>query len=51
MARTLESYYLDPRYPNRYSPVKVPSDQYTTEDAVQAERTAKNIMNIIQKLF
>jgi sacsin len=51
MARTLESYYLDPRYPNRYNPVRVPSDQYTIEDAFQAEETAKNIVNIIQKLF
>ena len=51
MARTLESYYLEPRYPNRYSPVKVPSDQYTVEEAKQAERTARNIMNIVSSLF
>ena len=51
LARTLESYYLNPRYPNQYSPAKVPSDQYTIEEALQAEGTAKTIMNIIQKLF
>ena len=51
LARTLESYYLNPRYPNRYTPAKVPSDQYTIEEAIQAEGTAKTIMNIIQKLF
>ena len=51
MVRSLESYYLDPRYPNRYNPVKVPSDQYTEDEAMQAERTAQNVMNIINKLF
>ena len=51
MAHTLETYYLDPRYPNRYNPVKVPSDQYTIEDAMQAEGTAKNIMDIVNRLF
>ena len=51
MVRTLESYYLDSRYPNRYSPVKVPSAQYTVEEAKLAERTAENVMNIISRLF
>ena len=51
MVCTLESYYLDPRYPNRYSPVKVPSDQYTIEEAIQAERTANNVMNMIKQLL
>ena len=51
MVRSLESYYLDPRYPNRYNPIKVPSDQYTEDEAMQAERTAQNVMNIIKKLF
>ena len=51
MVQTLESYYLDPRYPNRYSPAKVPSDQYTVGDAMRAEETAKSVINIIKKLF
>ena len=47
----LESYYLDSRYPNRYTPVKVPSDQYTPEDAQLAEKTARSVINIVNKVF
>lgn len=51
LARTLESYYLDARYPNRYCPVKVPSDQYTPEEAKRALTNARSILALIHKLF
>ena len=51
MVRSLESYYLDPRYPNRYTPAKVPSDKYSVGEAMQAERIAENVLNIIKRLF
>lgn len=51
VARGLEPHYLNPRYPNRYSPVKVPSDQYSPERAHEAGKAAQNILNIINKLF
>ena len=51
LVRSLESHYLAPRYPNRYSPVKVPSEQYTAEDALLAELTAINVLNTVKKIF
>ena len=47
-ASRLESYYLDPRYPNRYSPARVPSDQYTSDQARLAKEAAEDILEIVK---
>ena len=49
-ASKLESYYLNPRYPNRYTPVTVPSDQYTVDQAAEAKEAAAKILTIIKTL-
>ena len=50
LASKLESYYLDPRYPNCYSPIKVPSDQYAPEQAAQARDAAEKIVDIVKTI-
>ena len=50
-ASKLESFYLDPRYPNRYNPVQVPSDQYTPGQATAAKAAAEKIVEIVKILF
>ena len=51
LVQSLESFYLDTRFPNRYTPDKVPSEQYSLEDAVLGEKTAKEVMRIVGSLF
>ena len=47
---SLESYYLDTRYPNRVSPPDTPSDRYTTAEADQAKCNAENILKMIESI-
>ena len=51
LVKSLESFYLDTRFPNRYTPDKVPSEQYSLEDAKLAEKTAKEVMTVIKNVF
>ena len=46
----LSRYYLDTRFPNRYSPSAVPSRCYSLDDALEAHRNAKNILKIVVQL-
>ena len=42
------NYYLNPRYPNRHGPShSVPSEKFTYDQAVQAKKKAKKIIQII----
>ena len=51
LVKSLESFYLDTRFPNRYTPDKVPSEQYSLEDAKLAEKTAKEVMKVVKRVF
>ena len=46
----LESYYLNPRYPNRWSSGIVPADMYNYEQAKQAKDHAEAILRIIKNI-
>ena len=46
----LEDYYLNPRYPNRWSFPKVPIDQYSPQQADNAKAHAETILNIIKAI-
>ena len=51
LTRSLESYYLDTRYPNRYpGPTAIPSDVFTSEQAREARKSAKAILEMMQRL-
>ena len=48
----LESYYLDPRYPNRWPGyTDIPSDHYTLEQADQARDHARAVLDIVQSIM
>ena len=46
-ASRLESYYLQTRYPNRYTPPAVPSFKFDSGDAKQAESAAASIFEMM----
>ena len=46
----LESYYLDPRYPNRWSPPAIPADKYALQDAQMAQEHAGAILETVRGL-
>ena len=48
LASSLESYYLDTRFPNRYSPPSTPSNYYNPDKAKTAAKTAEDIFQIIK---
>ena len=48
---SLETYYLDTRYPNRHSPPTIPADIYSSVKALEAKEHAENIYSIIVTLF
>ena len=50
-AVSLESYYLDTRYPNRHSPPKIPADIYSIAVAEQAKEHAATIFCTVQPLI
>ena len=51
LTQSLESYYLDTRYPNRYpGPTTIPSDVFTSEQAREARKSAKAIFEMMQRL-
>ena len=43
-------HYLDTRYPNRYSPHKVPCDEYQQRHAIQAKKHAEKLLQDIRPL-
>ena len=47
----LETYYLDPRYPNRWPPGIVPADRYTYQQAEDAKDHAQAILDIITNII
>ena len=47
----LESYYLKPRYPNRWPSGIVPADMYNYEQAKQAKDHAEAILRIIKNII
>ena len=47
----LENYYLSPRYPNRWPPGVLPSDQYDFETAEKAKEHAQGILYIIKNVM
>jgi sacsin len=48
---SLETYYLDTRYPNRHSPPTIPADTFSPATALQAKENAENIYGIIETLL
>ena len=48
---SLETYYLDTRYPSRHSPPTIPADMYSSVKALEAKEHAENIYSIIVTLF
>ena len=48
---SLETYYLDTRYPNRHSPTTIPADVFTPIRALEAKEHAESIYSIIVSLF
>ena len=47
----LESYYLDTRYPNRWSGYRdTPADHYTADHADIARRNAKRVLDIVKNI-
>ena len=51
LTHSLESYYLDTRYPNRHpGPTTIPSDVFTSEQAREARESAKAILGMMKRL-
>ena len=48
---SLETYYLDTRYPNRHSPPTIPADVFSPARALEAKEHAENIYSIVVSLF
>ena len=49
-ARQLEEYYLNTRFPNRYSPPSVPACHYGPNEAKHAAATAEGIFARMKEL-
>ena len=48
---SLESFYLDTRYPNRHAgPTTIPSDVFTSEQAREARESAEAILEMMKRL-
>ena len=51
LTHSLESYYLDTRYPNRHpGPTTIPSDVFTSEQAREARESAEAILGMMKRL-
>ena len=50
LASSLESHYLNTRFPNRYCPPSTPSNHYSPDQAKLAAKTAEAIVNIIKPI-
>jgi len=50
-ARLLNDYYLKTRYPNQYSPHRVPSQLVSLEEAEQAARAGEKIYDIVNRIW
>ena len=48
LASSLETYYLDTRFPNRYAPPSTPSHHYNSVEARTAARTAEDIFHMMK---
>ena len=49
-ALALDSYYLETRFPNQYSPPAVPADHFTPDQARDAHRNADGILQMIRNV-
>ena len=50
LASSLETYYLDTRFPNRYAPPSIPSHHYNSVEARTAARTAEDIFHMMKQV-
>ena len=50
-SRSLETYYVDTRYPNRHIPPDIPAVVYSSARAEEAKEHATNVFSIVQSLF
>ena len=51
LAQPLVDYYLNTRFPNRYSLPTVPAEEYSIRDAEQARDRARVILHIVQTIL
>ena len=49
-ALALDNYYLETRFPNKYSPPAVPANHFTPDQAREAHRNADRILQIMKKV-
>jgi len=49
-ALALDNYYLETRFPNKYSPPALPADHFTPDQARDAHRNADRILQIMKKV-
>ena len=50
-ALALENYYLETRFPNKYSPAAVPAHHFTPDQAREAQRNAARILQMMKDVI
>ena len=50
LATTLEPYYLNTRFPNRWKSPKIPAEQFSPSEAENARKKARDILEIVNNI-